>query len=154
NGSSTIGEDLKSLLSTSRQVVRELGELRGMTGLILEKIQNLESNVTSNEQQKVFPPPETTSATAQPFVSIVDDLDVKHDLILSKSTMNQLLGATTEREVVRILLLHFYDVKVIRGYTLSGKTRTAPGNQIIEGVAEAPTKMIQPHYVKLIEAAV
>ncbi|CAG7825012.1 unnamed protein product, partial [Allacma fusca] len=118
NGSSTIGEDLKSLLSSSRQVVRELGELRGMTGQILEKIQTLESNVTSHEQQKIFPPPETASATAQPFVSIVDDLDVKH-LILS-----------------------------------NGKTRTAPGNQTIEGDAEAPTKMIQPHYFKLIEAAV
>ncbi|CAG7734948.1 unnamed protein product, partial [Allacma fusca] len=117
----TIGDDLKALRNATTEIAADLVALKELSKDMKDCIDRLEQRmiVTPRREDEV---PEVRENNPQPFVTITDDVDEKHDLYLPKSTLNQLLAATVEREAVRILLLHFYDIKILQGFTLTGKT--------------------------------
>ncbi|CAG7732003.1 unnamed protein product [Allacma fusca] len=74
-------------------------------------IDRLEQKMTvSARREDEVAVPEVRQNLAQHFVTITEDDNEKHNLYLPKSTLNQLLAATVQREEVIILLLHFYDI--------------------------------------------
>ncbi|CAG7706675.1 unnamed protein product [Allacma fusca] len=151
----TIGDDLRNLLKNVGDVSKDVAALKEETRELKEVLARIDAKLSSGiPAPGRESSPDRVNTSAKPFVTITDDLEEKHELFLAKHTLNQLIGASVEREAVRILLLHFYDVKALKGFTLSGNTRnilstntTAAANSI-SGI-----QMFPPHFVMLIQAA-